>query len=72
MSQITDQQNSPSYTSLEKSFKQVVSPKDEFLHQPTTNGKINKICESKPQIKAHSQQYPNYEEVKKTNYNIRT
>lgn len=72
MSQITDQQNSPSYTSLEKSFKQVVSPIEEFLHQETSSGILLMICVALALVIANSPLFPVYDAVLHTKFSIGT
>ena len=72
MSQITDQQNSPSYTPLEKSFKQVVSPIEEFLHQETSSGILLMICVALALVIANSPLFPVYDAVLHTKFSIGT
>jgi NhaA family Na+:H+ antiporter len=72
MSQITDQQNSPSYTPLEKSFKQVVSPIEEFLHQETSSGILLMICVALALVIANSPLFPVYDAVLHTKFSVGT
>lgn len=68
----TDSQNPPSYSSLEKSFKQVVTPIEEFLHQETSSGVLLMICVAVALLIANSPLFPIYDELLHTKFSVGT
>ncbi|MGI9537277.1 MAG: Na+/H+ antiporter NhaA [Desulfocapsaceae bacterium] len=68
----TAPQDSPSYSSLEQSFKQVVSPIEEFLHQETSSGILLMICVAVALVIANSPLFPVYDAVLHTKFTIGT
>jgi NhaA family Na+:H+ antiporter len=59
-------------SSLEKRFKQVVSPIEEFLHQETSSGILLMICVAAALIIANSPLFPIYDAVLHTYFTIGT
>lgn len=68
----TAPQDSPSYSRFEKSFKQVVSPLEEFLHQESSSGILLMICVAVALVIANSPLFPVYDAVLHTKFSIGT
>ena len=63
---------SSSNSSLEKRFKRVVSPIEEFLHQETSSGILLMICVAAALIIANSPLYPVYDAILHTYFMVGT
>jgi NhaA family Na+:H+ antiporter len=59
-------------SSLEKRFKQVVSPIEEFLHQETSSGILLMICVAAALIIANSPLFPIYDAILHTYFTVGT
>jgi NhaA family Na+:H+ antiporter len=59
-------------SSLEKRFKKVVSPIEEFLHQETSSGILLMICVAAALIIANSPLYPTYDAILHTYFVVGT
>ena len=68
----TGPDNFISDSSLEKKFKQVVSPLEEFLHQETSSGILLMICVVAALVIANSPLFPVYDAVLHTKFTVGT
>ena len=59
-------------SSLEKKFKQVVSPLEEFLHQESSSGILLMVCVAAALIIANSPLFPIYDTILHTYFTIGT
>ena len=68
----TQTTGSSSSSSIEKTFKQVVTPIEEFLHQETSSGILLMICVAAALVIANSPFYPVYDTILHTKFTIGT
>ena len=68
----TQTTGSSSSSSIEKTFKQVVTPIEEFLHQETSSGILLMICVAAALVIANSPFYPVYDAILHTKFTIGT
>ena len=64
--------NSPADSSLQKTFQQVVSPIEEFLHKETSSGILLMICVVAALVIANSPLYPLYDAILHTKFMVGT